>query len=160
MARVFGLIIVTPFLLAWLLFCLLLAVVGRLLPNASKAPDLTEVVKKTTVCKVLNQKNLITDEEYEFETQSVAQFYDRLTFRGYLFVMAPFILLLRSTSFLDRFFQFLVRRWIKVHGFLIHGQTRPDTWLVGLAQICAQIAHRVGVVIHYLSVFVRLRVEI
>ena len=53
--------------------------------------DLKKVKEKETICKVLNQKGLISDKEYNFETNEVAVLYDETTFRGYLFILKPII---------------------------------------------------------------------
>ena len=67
------------------------------------------VKQRETICSVLYKKNLLTTSEYEFETVDVASWYDELTFRGYLFVLAPVIFLLKHFSFADNFVLYIVK---------------------------------------------------
>lgn len=141
-----------PILISWLLLCALMAVMGRILPRKSLPLDLQFVDQSTTVCKILNHKGLISDEEYRFEHTQVAALYDKMTFAGYLFILSPIIRLLKRSRFLDGFFVYLVKRWMCVHEHFLFNKEKPALWHLGVTYICIGFAHNLGRFLHQLGV--------
>ncbi len=157
--QVLAYLLLVPLYILWLLICLGFAVFGFVFPNKRFRLDLDEVDRRTTVCKVLNQKGLISQKEYEFETQNVAAYYDEQTFTGYLFIMKPVIFALQMTSYFDSFFVFLVKKWIAVHRFLFFQIEKPKQFYIRLAAVCVALAHGVGVCLHHLKKITQMRLE-
>ncbi len=153
-------IFVSPLYMAWLTVCVVMAIIGFLLPSKRVQLAQKKVEDSQTVCKVLNQKNLISESEYQFETEKVAAHYDELTFKGYLFVLGPLIFLLKSTSHFDSFVLFLVKRWMAVHRFLFFNEDKPRRLYLFLTHFCVGIAFRVGVLLFNLGRMSQLRVEL
>lgn len=145
-------IIVVPLFAIWLLFWAVVAIVGTFLPKKQILINLDEVKSKDTICKVLNNKKLLSDKEYSFETNDVAAQYDELTFHGYLFVLNPIIFLLKYTSFMDRFVLYLVYKWMGIHYFKKENKQRPKTFFSGLAKVCVSLAGSVGQILYRLKV--------
>lgn len=141
-----------PILISWLLICAVMALVGRILPRRTLPLDLAFVDQSTTVCKILNHKGLISDEEYRFEHTQVAALYDKMTFGGYLFILGPIIRLLKRFRFLDGFFLYLVRRWMRVHEHFLYNKEKPALWHLGVTYICIGWAHNLGRFLHQLGV--------
>ena len=113
--------------------------------------DLIRVKKRDTICSELHRKKLLSDEEYEFETVEVASWYDELTFRGYLFVLAPVIFLLKNFSFADRFILYLVHKWIKIHYHQKKHKTKPKNFFALLMALCVILANYVGQVLYIIN---------
>lgn len=135
---------VIPFLVLWLLFCSLLALLGWVLPAKILKLNSDEVEASLTVCKILNEKGLISDDEYGFETQKVARLYDQLTFKGYLFIMNPVIAIMKGAQFLDAFVLWLVKRWMNVHRHFLGGNQNPPAFHVMLTRLCTHLAFYLG----------------
>ena len=140
----FAYLITTPFILAWLLFCAILALIALVLPKKDILIDLDNVKQKETICKVLNNKGLISDKEYSFETNEVAILYDELTFRGYLFILRPIIITLKYTNFLDKVMTYLAFKWMEVHSFKKEYNQDAKTFFWLLSKISVAIARLVG----------------
>lgn len=113
--------------------------------------DLQRVKQRETICSVLHKKNLLTTSEYEFETVDVASWYDELTFRGYLFVLAPVIFLLKYFSFADSFVLYVVKKWIKIHYYQKKYNTKPNTFFSFLMSFCILLANLLGQVLYRLD---------
>jgi len=140
-------ILTLPFLTLWLLFCFIISLIGSLLYKKRIHIDLDRVKKRETICSVLTTKKLLSKEEYEFETVQVASLYDELTFRGYLFVLAPVIFLLKHFSFADSFVLYLVHKWMHIHHHQrIHNQ-KPKSFFSYLMSICVLLSFFVGQVV-------------
>ncbi len=137
-----------PLLCIWLLFCLLIAILGALFINKKIRIDLQRVKKRDTVCSVLYEKNLLTKDQYEFETEEVASWYDELTFKGYLFILAPVIMTIKYFSFFDGIIFYLVKKWIKVHYFQKEYKSKPKTLFSLLTTISVRLANWVGQVLY------------
>lgn len=146
-----ALIIFLPFLIIWLGVCIVFAFFGTLVPSEERQIELSEVLNVTTVCKVLNNKNLISNKEYEFETQRVAGFYSGHTFQGYLFILAPVIYFLERSNFLDSMMLWLVKRWMKVHHFILDKSCAPPKFQILLTKICVFIAYSNGKILNLLG---------
>lgn len=144
-------LITIPLFIAWLFFCGILAFIGALLPKKYIAINLDGVIKKDTICSVLNSKGLLSHEEYSFETNDVASLYDELTFLGYLFVLNPVIFLLKNANFLDTFFMYLVNKWMEVHNFKKENNLKEKTFFSILAKVCVTLAGYVGQVLYRLK---------
>jgi len=142
----------SPILIFWLFICAGLALMGRFLPRKTLPLDLNFVNQSTTVCKILNHKGLISDEEYHFEHSEVAALYDKMTFAGYLFILGPIIRLLKRVQFLDGFFVYLVKRWMRVHEHLLYNREKPVRWHLGLTYTCIGLAHNLGRFLHQIGV--------
>jgi len=136
--------------LFWLAVSLTLALVGMLLPI--KAHDLkSDSVKAAdTICKVLFEKNKLTQEEYAFETDQVAESYDDLIFKGYSFIVAPVIWMLKTNNIIDYSLLFLVYRWMAVHHYKFKTenanktQVKPANFDLMLTKCCVAIAKGTG----------------
>lgn len=144
----FAYMITMPLILVWLLICAVIALIGLALPKKQLLINLENVKNKETICKVLNKKGLLSDEEYNFETNVVAPRYDQLTFCGYLFILNPVIYLLNNTYFADSFVLYLVHRWMEVHSFNRRCKQQTNTIFSSLVKVCVYIAHAVGQVLH------------
>jgi len=140
----FAFLLTTPFFLAWLLFCAILAILALVLPKKEILIDLDNVKQKETICKILNKKGLISDKEYSFETNEVAVLYDELTFRGYLFILRPIIITLKYTNFLDKVMTYLAFKWMEVHSFKKEHNKEAKTFFWLLSKISVAIAKLVG----------------
>ena len=144
-------LVTIPLFIVWLFFCAILALLGALLPKKYIAINLNAVKKKDTICSVLNNKGLLSDEKYSFETNDVAPLYDELTFLGYLFVLNPVIFLLKNVNFLDNLFIYLVSKWMKVHNFKKENNSKNRTFFSILAKVCVTLAGYVGQVLYRLK---------
>ncbi len=146
-------LIFTPLYLIWLLVCAVLSFIGVFIPLSNKKLQPTMVQKRQTVCRVMNEKGLLSDHEYSFETEVVASQYDEFTFSGYLVILGPVILLLKHFAFLDSFMMALIRQWMRVHSFREDaGSGSPvPRFLVSLAAFCVGIARSFGKVLYVLS---------
>ena len=140
----FAYLITTPFFIIWLLFCAVLALFALLLPKKNILIDLKKVKEKETICKVLNQKGLISDKEYNFETNEVAVLYDETTFRGYLFILKPIIFTLKYTNFLEGFLSYLAYKWMAVHTYKKEHNREAKTFFWFLSKLSVSIAKLVG----------------
>ncbi len=141
-------IITIPLFTIWLLFCFLISLIGSLLYKKRVLIDLDRVKKRDTICSVLNSKKYLSDEEYEFETVEVASLYDELTFRGYLFVLAPVIFLLKHFSFADDFVFYLVKKWMKIHKYQRQHKKKAKSFFSALMSLCVLLAFFVGQVLY------------
>ncbi len=157
--QVLAYLFLVPLYIPWLLICLGFACFGFFFPSKRGRLDLEEVDRRTTVCKVLSQKGLITQQEYEFETQKVAAYYDEQTFSGYLFIMKPVIYALQMTTYFDSFLLFLVKKWIAVHRFMFYQIEKPKLFYIRLAAVCVALAHGVGVCLHQFKKLSQMRLE-
>lgn len=138
--------------LIWLLFCLCIALMGSLFSKKEIQIDLEEVYQKETVCSVLHKKGFLSDEEYYFETNNVAKQYNQTTFRGYLFIVAPLIVLLQYTNFADSLIKKIVSIWMDVHHFQKSSDyTAKRAWRY-LVLFCVRIAEYVG---RFLTLFTK-----
>ena len=137
-------ILTIPLFIIWLLFCAFLAFLGLLLFKKQIVIDIQKVKDKETICSVLNKKALLSDEEYDFETNDVANLYDDLIFRGYLFVLAPIIFLLKYTNFANSFILYLVHKWMQMHKYKKVYKKEPKTFFSTLMNICVRIAGLIG----------------
>ncbi len=137
-------IITLPLFITWLFFCLSIGLIGFFLSKKNLKIDLDAVKKTDTICSVLNSKGLLSDEEYSFETNDVASFYDEATFSGYLFVLNPIIYLLKTTNFADSFVLFVVNKWMLIHHYEIKHKNKPNTFFSNLAKSCIAIAGYIG----------------
>jgi hypothetical protein len=144
----FAYLITTPFIIIWLLFCAVLALIALVLPKKDILIDLNKVKKKETICKVLNNKGLISDKEYSFETNEVAILYDETTFRGYLFILKPIIVTLKYTNFLDGFISYLAFKWMAVHTYKKEHNREAKTLFWLLSKISVAIAKLVGTLLY------------
>ena len=144
-------IISVPLFIMWLLFCLILAILGTLIPKKLILINLDEVKSKDTICSVLYKKGLLSDEEYSFETNEVASNYDELIFHGYLFVLNPIIFLLKNTSFTDRFVLYLVYKWMEIHYYKKQYNHEPRTFFRAFANICVYFAGAIGQILYRLK---------
>lgn len=153
--------------LSWLVVCILLAALSLIIPRRSKEIDLSEVKNKNTICRYLNEKGRLTDEEYSFETENVASFYDYFTFKGYLFIVSPLLFLMKVLSRFEDLMLWLVYQWIKAHKKIfselnIHTHTLNDklepvpTYTTVITYICVRIAQGVGVTLHSFQSFLTL----
>lgn len=149
--HIFAYILYTPLVILWLLLCFLISLIGMLLIKKRVIIDLDKVKNRETICSVLNKKNLITDEEYEFETVDVASLYDELTFRGYLFVLNPIIYLLKKYTFADKFILYIVKKWMHLHHFENKNNKKPKTFFSILMQTCVILAGYVGQVLYRIN---------
>lgn len=139
--------IVAAFYLIWILFCAGLALMGLLIPKKSKQLDSDLVKSSDTICKILNRKGLLTDEEYNFETNDVAPTYDSMTFLGYRFILGPMMRVLESTTAFDGFMVFLVKQWMLVHRHKLFNKTRPSGVYIFITIFCVSAAQSVGKVL-------------
>ena len=137
-------ILALPLYLVWLLVCLLLAFIGLILPRKKCSLIVGEVYKVETICRIMCNKGLLSEKEYSFETTQVAPYYDQLTFQGYIFIMKPVMAFIKRYSYLDTLMMFLVRRWMRVHGYLIQGLKRPAYPYILLTYVSTSIARCVG----------------
>ena len=144
-------VISVPLFIIWLLFCITLALLGALIPKKLILIDLDEVKRRETICRVLNNKGLLSDEEYSFETNEVAANYDELIFHGYLFILNPIIFLLKRTSFMDRFVLYLVYKWMEIHYYKKEHNHEPRTFFRALANVCVYFAGAVGQILYQLK---------
>ena len=140
-----------PLFTIWLLFCFIISLIGSLLYKKRVHIDLDRVKKRETICSVLNSKKYLSDEEYEFETVEVASLYDELTFRGYLFVLAPVIFLLKHFNFADGFVFYLVKKWMHIHKFQRQHKKKPKSFFSALMSLCVLLAFFVGQVLYRLK---------
>nr|WP_129502540.1 hypothetical protein [Malaciobacter halophilus] len=146
--KIIAYIITIPLFTIWLLFCFIISLIGSVLYKKRIYIDLDRVKKRETICSVLNNKKYLSDEEYEFETVEVACIYDELTFRGYLFVLAPVIFLLKHFSFTDDFVFYLVKKWMDLHKFQREHKKRPKSFFSSLMSLCVLLAFFVGQVLY------------
>lgn len=146
--KLFAYIITIPPFIIWLLFCFFISLLGALFNQRKIKIDLVKVKKRDTICSVLYNKKLLTNEEYEFETCEVASWYDELTFRGYLFVLAPVIFLLKYFSFADGFVLYVVKKWIKIHRYQKKYSGKPKTFFSSFISLCVLLANFVGQVLY------------
>lgn len=142
--KIIAYIISTPFFITWLLFCAILALLGAFLPKKNILINLKQVKQKETICKVLNNKGLINDEEYRFETNEVAILYDELTFKGYLFILKPIIIMLKYTNFLDVFISYLAFKWMEIHQYKKQHKKEAKTFFSLLSNTSVAIAQATG----------------
>jgi len=143
--------ITLPLFIIWLLFCAIIALIGVFLPKKNIAINLDNVKRKQTVCSVLNKKGLLSNEEYNFETNEVASQYEGTAFTGYLLILAPIIFLLKNTSFADSFILIIVHKWMDVHNFKKTTGYKANKFYLGLANTCVAIAANVGQFLHLLK---------
>ena len=68
-------ILFSPLFFIWLLFNAILAFLGVFLFFKKSPIDLDKVQKKETICAILHHKGLLSDQEYAFETNDVANQY-------------------------------------------------------------------------------------
>lgn len=136
--------ITLPLFITWLFFCAIIALIGSFLPKKKITINLKEVKKEETICSVLNKKGLLSNEEYNFETNEVASLYQRTAFTGYLLILAPIIFLLKNTSFADSFVLFIVHKWMDVHSFKKPTTYKANKFYSSLAKTCVLIADKVG----------------
>ncbi len=140
----------------WLLVCLGLALVSFVIPVRPQKIDLNQVKNKKTVCRHLNERGRLTDQEYNFETEQVAAHYDNLTLKGYLFIISPLLFFMKFIKKLEDLMLWLVYQWIKAHKKIFHRLKMPTfeghlphvpfytTWIT---HTCVWLAQRVGVTI-------------
>jgi hypothetical protein len=136
-----------PLLIVWLSLCIVLALLGIILPRRPSPVQLDFVRESQTVCKILNHKGLISDDEYYFEHEIVAPRYSQAVFSGYLFIVGPVRGFLKNFYFLDSFFVFLVKRWMGVQHYFLKQNQRPPTWQLLVTQLALFIADGVGRVV-------------
>lgn len=146
--KLFTNIIFIIFLFIWLLFCLILALLGALFINKKIQIDLQRVKKRDTICSVLYEKKLLNEEQYEFETSEVASWYDELTFRGYLFILAPVIKTIKNFSFFDSIIFYLVQKWMEVHYYQKEYKRKPKSFFAFISNISVKLANWVGQVLY------------
>jgi len=147
-SKIIANILFIPLLFIWLLFCLLIAILGALFINKKIQIDLQRVRKRDTICSVLYEKNLLSKDQYEFETVEVASWYDELTFDGYLFILAPVIKTIKNFSFFDGIIYYLVKKWIKVHYYQKEHESKPKTFFSYLTIISVRLSNWVGQVLY------------
>jgi len=130
----------------WLLFASLLALVGAFLPFSAKKLDAAEVKTSDTICRALFEKGKLTEDEYAFETEKVAESYDELIFKGYSFIVAPVIWMVKNSSAIDKPMLFLVHRWMGVHHFFFDNENHksPALFDIALTKVCVLIAKGTG----------------
>jgi hypothetical protein len=138
------------FTITWLLLCAVIALFSTLMPHFSQKIDLVEVRKRITVCKLLNQKGLISDSQYDFETTAVASQYDQVTFRGYLFICRPIIYIMQNSHWMDAFMNYMVQRWLLVHEFFLNSKARPSMIYLTITHLCIFLARGVGRALFFL----------
>ena len=141
---VFLLLIFFSFLIPWLLICGALSILGLLLPFKSISLETSDVEMEKTVCKILNEKKILSDEDYTFETYFVAKEYDQFTFKGYAFIFAPILKVLENSKLIDNGLYYLVQKWIQVHKFWIFNNSKPKLILRTITSVCVTIAWSLG----------------
>jgi hypothetical protein len=139
------------FYLSWLLLCLLLSLIGILLPQKSKPISVDYLLNQDTICRILNSKGLLTDEEYNFEHQVVAPYYNDITFSGYLFIVKPFVYELKKSNRFDKIFQFLVHNWISAHKKKNNEKVEVSFFIIIVVKISTQIAYSSGKTIRFFN---------
>lgn len=147
-SKIFANILFIPLLIVWLLFCLLIALLGSLFINKKIQIDLQRVIKRDTICSVLYEKNLLNKAQYEFETAEVASWYDELTFNGYLFILNPVIKTIKYFSFFDDIIYYLVKKWIEVHYYQKEYKSKPKTFFSFLTTLSVKLANWLGQILY------------
>lgn len=142
--KIIAYIIIIPLFTTWLLFCVLLALLGSILPKKDISINLNEVEEEETICKVLNRKGLMSDEDYSFEINEVAIMYDETTFKGYLFILNPIIFIFNQTNFMDNFIAFLAHKWMEIHHFEKTHKQEAKTFFSLIANTSVSIAKGTG----------------
>jgi len=136
--------------LFWLVFSLALAAAGLFLPIKSNDLKADSVKESDTICKALYSKSKLTAEEYAFETDQVAVSYDDLIFKGYGFIVAPVIWMLKNNDIIDSSLLFLVHRWMAVHHYKFKTenanktQVKPANFDLVLTKFCVSVAKGTG----------------
>ena len=136
----------------WLIVCLPFSIIGLILPVPKKELQSDLVELSPSVCKTLNIKGLLSQKDFEFETQTVAPNYDLYTFKGYRLVMAPVIRTLKSFNFLDNLLLNLVNQWMKVHKHWIDSKNDEVSFFKQiLTQLLTTLAHGLGRTLYWVS---------
>jgi len=137
--------------LIWLALCFALAVAGLLLPKKALPLKSKTVQESETICKTLYQKGKLSAEEYDFETHQVAETYDDLVFKGYEFIVAPVIWMLKRGKSIDSLVLFFVYRWMNVHHCILgttetenSSQITAPKFDIKLTKICVALAKGTG----------------
>lgn len=133
------------FFSVWLMACFLISLISFLRPSLEKEISIEKVKNVPTVCGILHKKKKLTDEEYTFEAEVVAPFYDAHTFEGYRLIMIPVLKTMDAFAGLDRMMVLLVYRWIRIHKYLVLGEGQAKAWELGMTKLCTGIAKRVGI---------------
>lgn len=144
-------LIIIPLILIWLVLCGILAIAAIFVHKKQKPINLNKVHKKETVCKVLNNKNLISNKAYDYEANEVASRYDDITFQGYLLILSPVIFLLKYTNYIDTFMLYLVRKWMQIHNFEEQDKKNENRVFKILCRLSVKIAWQVGQVVNILK---------
>ncbi len=145
------LLISSPLLLFWFLFCGGLALIGVILPTTKRAIDLEQVKIKVTVCRLLTEKGYLDAEDYRFESEEVAALYDSFTFEGYLFIFQPILLLMSKSDYFDAILFYLVKHWMQTHRQLLGYQSQIHGVKVFLANVSVKIARNLGKFLYYMT---------
>jgi len=132
------------FLLVWVLFFGLLGIPSFFLPKKKFPLEKKEVDAQATVCWIFFEKEQLTADHYEFESTVVAPFYDKVAFLGYSLLLKPVMWTLKKFNFLDRSMLFVVRRWIRIHRYIILGEQWVSFWEVPFTNLCTCLGTRVG----------------
>ncbi len=131
------------FYILWLCFFSLIGLISYFVLFWKKDHESIDVTQFDTICKVLNDKNILSDEDYLFETTFVASSYSAETFMGYKLIVTPWVYFLKRHTSLDRFTLYLVCKWIAFQKRRLD-QVRQFSFFSGLASTATLIACGVG----------------
>ena len=131
----------------WLLVFLVFGIIGFLVPPARRALTVDLLDQFKTICGILRDKQVLSREQYEFESQKVAKMYDLATFHGYRWIVWPVTKTMSLTSHFDPLIMFFVGRWILVHRSRLDGDIRAPLLYRLLTKVATTLAQRVGLLL-------------
>lgn len=132
------------FWLSWIVLFLSALPLALLIPRRDKTLTANTIEDSPSICRYLNQKEKLSDADYDFEKNQVAEFYDEVTFRGYQVLVWPVTALLPKTDLIDGLILFFVRRWIVTNQGIIENKPGAFTAEVLLARLCTGYAALLG----------------
>lgn len=138
------------FLFLWIVLCSLLVLPSFFLPKKRFPLSKNDVDEDTTVCWLFFEKGHFNKAHYEFESGVVAPYYDKVTFLGYGLILSPVMWALKNYNFIDRPMLFVVRRWMRIHRYIILNEQWVAFWELPFTRLCTSLSARVGLTLYYI----------
>ena len=136
----------------WILTLLSISVFGCFFPLKRQTLQSNEVDDHDTICSTLQEKGLISEKDYNFESQVVAPLYDRYTFSGYLTIISPLLFVMKRTDYMDSVSLFFVRHWISDHERRTTHEKNFSYFYRALFKICTFLAAGLGKLLHAVKI--------
>gem|GEM_PF-4979697 len=110
--------------LVWLLALTLVSPLSLLIPDSDVPLDRDLVFGTDTICRLLHEHEVLSEEDYMFEHTLVVDSHNLDIFKGYRVLVEPVVFTLKRTRVVDNHVMYFVRSWMRVQRerLLSHGE--------------------------------------